>query len=326
MIDFAADSGVNFGYHRHGWNWVVVELMKRFHADSAPLMMLSFAEQNLLFQGFNSRYYDILVPHKPWVGIFHLPPHVPAIQSRTHQLRRLLTEPRLMEIMATCVATIALSTHLRNFMHEEILPGSPAFSLLHPAPYEVPRFMPEQFLERLRSSGRLRLVQLGFWLRRHHLIHRLMAIRPAEIEAFQVGINTPRQKQALQLDAAINDVSLSPDVFLTSRLTDHQYDCLLCESVVLLPLYDTSANNSLIECITRCTPVLLERHPAGEEYLGVDYPLFYESFDELCEWLAEASFVDRVLQGHRYLVQLCLSRHLEINRCLQGFQSILSNL
>jgi hypothetical protein len=326
MLDFAADLDVNFGYHRHGWNWVVAELAERFHTDSAPLMILSFAEQKLLFQGFDSRYYDPLKPRKPWVGIFHLPPHVPPIQSRSHQLRRLLTEPRLAEIMATCVATISLSAYLRDFIQRDLLPACPAFSMLHPAPYEVPRFVPERFLDRLRWSGRLRLVQLGFWLRQHHLIHRLMAIRSARIEAFQVGLNTMRQKQALLVDAAIYDVPLHADVRLTLRLTDQQYDSLLCECIVLLPLYDTSANNSLIECITRCTPVLLERHPAGEEYLGADYPLFYESFTQLCDWLADPAFVDRVLQAHRYLVDLCLTRNLEMGRCVRDFQTILRTL
>jgi hypothetical protein len=326
MIDFAADIDVNFGYHRHGWNWVIGELIERFHADSASLMILSFAEQKLLFQGFNSRYYDLAKPHKPWVGIFHLPPNVPLIQSRTHQLRRLLNEPELVEIMATCVATISLSTYLRDFLQGEILPSCPAFSLLHPAPYDVLRFVPELFLNRLRASGRLRLVQLGFWLRKHHLIHQLMEVRPSQIEALQVGINTPRQKQALLIDTTIHNVNPHSDVFLTSRLSEKQYDLLLRESVVLLPLYDTSANNSLIECITRCTPILLERHPACEEYLGPDYPLFYESFTELCDWLGEASFVDRILLAHRYLLDLCLTRHLEISRCARDFQCLLRSL
>lgn len=323
MIDFSTDSTTNFGYHRHGWNWVVGKLAERFHADRATSMLLSFAEQQLLFPGFNSRYYSLTPPTKPWVGIFHLPPHVPPIQSRTHQLRRLLNEPTLAEIMASCVATVSLSSYLQTFLQESILPGRPAFSLLHPAPYEVPRFLPELFLERLRSSGRLRLVQLGFWLRKHHLIHRLMERRPTAIEAFQVGINTPRQKQALLVDAAAHAVPMHPDVCLTSKLTNQQYDTLLCSSLVLLPVYDTSANNSLIECITRCTPVLLERHPASEEYLGADYPLFYQSFAQLCEWLADTSLVERVLQAHRHLLDLHQTRHLEIGRCQRDFQTIL---
>ncbi|MFN8643026.1 MAG: hypothetical protein U0802_15745 [Candidatus Binatia bacterium] len=53
------------------------------------------------------------------------------------------------------------------------------------------------------------------------------------------------------------------------------YDRLLSENV-FLDLLDASANNSVIECLARDTPLLVNRHPAVVEYLGPDYPLYFD--------------------------------------------------
>ncbi len=319
MIDFGDDLSKNFGYHRHGWSWVVSRLAEHLHSDTSPIRLLSFVEQSLLFQDSNSSFYDLNQSSKPWVGIFHLPPAVPRIQSRTHQLSRLVSEPRLSNVMRSCIGTISLSSYLQSYIESSIHPQYPAVSILHPAPYEVERFKPDIFTSRLSSTGRVRIVQLGFWLRKHHLIHELDQLIPARLDAFQVGINNFRQYQSLQLDCFLNNAKLSPNVFITNKLSAERYDQLLTESIVLLPLYDTSANNSLIECITRCTPVLVERHPAVEEYLGADYPMYYESIFDLCARLEDPGIKETILSAHQYLMALCETRQLQIDQAVGKF-------
>jgi hypothetical protein len=57
------------------------------------------------------------------------------------------------------------------------------------------------------------------------------------------------------------------------------YDKLLSENIVFLHLVDASAVNTLLECIVRNTPIIINRHPAVVELLGNDYPLYYEGTD-----------------------------------------------
>lgn len=64
-------------------------------------------------------------------------------------------------------------------------------------------------------------------------------------------------------------------------LSDLEYDELLNESIVFLNLVDASAVNTIIECMMRGTPVIVNRHPAVEEYLGKEYPGFYDEWDDL---------------------------------------------
>ena len=46
---------------------------------------------------------------------------------------------------------------------------------------------------------------------------------------------------------------------------------------MILSLVDASANNAVIDCIARATPLLVNPHPAVIEYFGADYPTYNES-------------------------------------------------
>ena len=59
----------------------------------------------------------------------------------------------------------------------------------------------------------------------------------------------------------------------------------------------TFANNAVVECIVRNTPLVVNRLPALEEYLGKDYPLFFDRIEDATGLFA----VDKILTGHTYL-------------------------
>jgi polysaccharide pyruvyl transferase WcaK-like protein len=68
-------------------------------------------------------------------------------------------------------------------------------------------------------------------------------------------------------------------VTIIEKLKDNEYDVLLSENIVFLNFTsDPSASNTVIECIVRNTPLIVNRYPALEEALGKDYPGFYSSF------------------------------------------------
>ena len=80
-----------------------------------------------------------------------------------------------------------------------------------------------------------------------------------------------------------------------------QYDYLMATSVVLNQYWDVSASNTVIEAIARNTPMLVNRHPALIEYLGANYPLF---FDELRDVRAMLESPDLIRQGWKYLMEM----------------------
>lgn len=60
-----------------------------------------------------------------------------------------------------------------------------------------------------------------------------------------------------------------------SHLTNEMYDSELTKNIVFINLVDASAVNTVIECICRATPIIVNKHPAVVEMLGCRYPLYF---------------------------------------------------
>jgi hypothetical protein len=72
----------------------------------------------------------------------------------------------------------------------------------------------------------------------------------------------------------------------------------------------------VVECIVRATPLVVNRLPALEDYLGRDYPLFYEHIADAHRLLDRAA----LRRGHAYLADMDKSV-LEPKRFLAGLQA-----
>jgi polysaccharide pyruvyl transferase WcaK-like protein len=74
-----------------------------------------------------------------------------------------------------------------------------------------------------------------------------------------------------------NDICNTVEII--DRLENEEYDKILTENIVFINLVDASAVNTLIECLIRNTPIIINKHPAVIELLGNDYPLYYNIND-----------------------------------------------
>jgi polysaccharide pyruvyl transferase WcaK-like protein len=78
----------------------------------------------------------------------------------------------------------------------------------------------------------------------------------------------------------IQDVeNICNSVSFIDTLNNDDFDLLLTNNIVFINLVDASAVNTVIECIIRNTPIIINKHPAVVELLGENYPLYY-TFDE----------------------------------------------
>jgi hypothetical protein len=67
--------------------------------------------------------------------------------------------------------------------------------------------------------------------------------------------------------------------------------------VVFIELIAAVANNTIVECIARNTPVVVNRLAGPVDYLGGDYPLFFNDLCEVEGLLTE----ERILAAHKHL-------------------------
>ena len=74
-----------------------------------------------------------------------------------------------------------------------------------------------------------------------------------------------------------NLTNIMENIDVLQNMDNQKYDELLCENIVFINLVDASTVNTIIECIIRNTPIIVNRHPAAVELLGQNYPLFFEN-------------------------------------------------
>lgn len=100
------------------------------------------------------------------------------------------------------------------------------------------------------------------------------------------------------------------------QLNNADYDTLLSNNIVFLKLVDCAAVNTVIECIDRNTPIVVNRLPAIVDLLGSDYPLF---FDELAE-VPDLLTLENIESSYNYLKSMD-KRIISIDNFMEGFSN-----
>ncbi len=237
---------------------------------------------------------------EPWIGILHVPFEAPDWFER-HVSPEVFFESELFRAsLPSCRGLITLSADLERDLRL-YLPGVPTLSVLHPTDFDSTLFD----LAAYRADPCV--VQVGDWLRKLQAIHRLKAPGHRRVMLLK------RWTSAF-LDREIEKIGgeRDPAVDMLEFIPNDEYDRFLTRSVVLCLLYGTAANNVVIECIARATPIIINPLPAAVEYLGIDYPLYAR--DE-AEADAALSDFDRIATAHQHL----LRRRSEIDLSYEGF-------
>lgn len=94
-------------------------------------------------------------------------------------------------------------------------------------------------------------------------------------------------------------------VVVLDKLSNEHYDKLLSESVVFLDLVDSAAVNTVIECIVRNTPIVINKTPGVLDMLGHNYPLYYDNLDEVPGLLNKTT----IKKAHLYLRKIDKSKY-----------------
>jgi len=95
------------------------------------------------------------------------------------------------------------------------------------------------------------------------------------------------------------------------ELTNSEYENIFNSSCIFADIVDCSANNTILECIKFHTPIILRRNKSAEEYLGPNYPLFFNNLEELMVLNEEIFMLDLIVQAHYYLKNMN-KHHIEL--------------
>ena len=237
-------------HHRGGWKFVCGLIAKHLHCEDGVRFIDSVEDEVAKRK----------IVTEPWVGFIH---QVPKHNLEWFpDLERLLKDEYWKTNAQNCLGLFVLSSYVKDYLQSagcEI----PIARISYPAEPTQRLFSLERFLAR---SPR-RIVCGGEFLRNFQSYYDLKA---------------PGFSKQLLVHEGFKWASIVQNDSVTQlgRVTDDEYDSLLEDSAVFLNLLDAPANTTVVECIARNTPLLINRLPGVVEYLGEDYPFYYSSIEE----------------------------------------------
>jgi hypothetical protein len=306
-----------FGSHRSDFNVFAADIAAALQTSSKKNESDQQANQEIRIIPFIEKYFGWgCLPgeagstqpqpiREPWVGLFHVPFDYPCFIEPLIAPRNILQSKLFRDSIPSLRYLVFLSESMRRrylqlYQNTRIPTCSIKFYTNHGEPYQVFDWF---LFEKYR-----RVIHVGDWLR----CFRSFYLLDCDLEKIILKKDSTN-KYMTQLSENLYggfDWLARPTGSLKSlsEVRGFEYDFLLSSSIVFVRLFDTSANNLVTECIDRCTPIVINRLPAAEEYLGSDYPLFYDSLAD-----AEALLRDMSLlrEGHRYLAGLKDSTQLK---------------
>lgn len=259
---------------RSGWG-VVNKIILALHNPNS----------RILFEDYLERVFG---PRKtidrPWVGFFHnTPENHPSTKflygfQHDTSLGSILDSESFKQSVPNCLGIFTLSAYLKVFIQKKY-PRLPVDSLL------LCTGEPENHFDMQKFKESPSVVTIGHWQRLFHNINKLKGVEKKFLKwSSNVNVNWWFGKHGIER---------SPDLTVVERLDNAGYDDLLTRNAVFLELFDAAANNIIVECILRNTPVIVNRLPGLCEYLGEEYPLFYESFEQAQHLATDNEMISR---------------------------------
>jgi len=293
------------GYHRSGWPYAI-NALQTLHVDHGILL------DDFIENKFAWHVNEGVPPYRePWVGFFHNPPCVPKWFDPRGAATDIIATPLWRDSLPSCQGLFTLSNYLADWLRERTT--VPVYSLFHPTDQDAEQFSLHSYYN---NENRM-VVHIGWWLRK---VHSFFLLRSRSLQKMLLLPLSVRElphlreklKQLFMTERAIAErtecrSSMQP-FKIEYRKDNESYDRLLSRNIVFIDLYDSSANNVIIECIVRNTPLVVNRHPAVIEYLGPDYPLYFQTVEEASSLIEDEQKIEA---AHIYL-----SDHHEIKRRL----------
>ena len=286
-------------HHRGGWSFAFQQL-RSLHASDGVLCISAVEEW--VCEG--------KIVTEPWIGFVHQVaqnncPFYPDLQ-------RLVENEAFNHSLENCLGLFVLSRVVKEYLLRHLSKQIPVVRILYPAtPFPESLYFNWEKFQALKEK---RVLFIGEFLRNFQVFYDLPV--PANYKKYLLkspDVNFNRlfncKKQKIELKA--ND-----SVIVKERVPDSEYDELLSCSIVFLNLYDAPANTTVVECISRNTPIIVNRLPGLEEYLGSSYPLFYDMPEEGARLITKNEMIQKAV---KYLESHSLKSYLTPEAFVKDF-------
>ena len=281
--------------HRGGWKTIISQLINKGIVKSIPnnnsVKFIDCIES--LFSSWSSNQTPMI---EPWVGIFHYSPNLPYFIR--DDLNYILNNQLVLQSLPYCKGIIVLSNNsLKHIKMNNNYKNINVKLLHHPIEEIAGKFSLENFLQEKNYY----VIQLGLQDRKITTIYK---INTKYKKIWLPG----RDTALLYLRNEIHNLKIQinlEDVEIKYFNEHKEFDSIIQNNIVIIPLWSASANNSVMEIIEMNIPAFITRLPATEEYLGKNYPMFYNEECEIEEIINDREKLHaKVSETYYYLTQI----------------------
>ncbi len=270
------------GVHRHGWKYVIDNLSNNLCSYQSSLIKCDLYVDRTFHWNREVMIEAGIIPYKThWIGFIH---HTLYQDDSGYNCIQLLKCKEFIESLKVCKGLIVLSNYLKtNLLKMAEMNGIklPVVHFMYHPTVLVDKSKMWKYGKWKWGSWNGEVIQIGSWMRDIKAIYDLkykkkFALIGKEMlphyRSISFGDNAP----------AFDELSEQNNpVKLIKHVNNDTYDEILSKYVVFLKLKDASAVNTILECISRNTPIVVNKLPAVEEYLGPKYPLYYTNLDDV---------------------------------------------
>lgn len=292
--------------HRGGWRAVIQHAIRQgvlsVNNRGGQPMLIDCAEKWFIWGGQREPWEDGV--REPWVGMIHSTPNLPPSYPKKETLQGLLATPSFVASVPWCRLIIVFSDTLAQDLRL-LLPSVRVAVLRHPIGMEASDagrlFSAARFQER---RGQWEVVFLGQQYRRLSTLTRL------QVPYRKVWLpgSVKENNESFLVKHSRDEEAARPDLssFRIAYMRSHEeYDWMLLHNIVVIDVWDASANNAVLEAIGMNNPIHVNKHPAIVEYLGSDYPLYFSDVNSLQALLRdESALLHWTRLAHQHLVAL----------------------
>ena len=280
--------------HYFGWGYIVQQLQNKCKLDPNGIVLDTWVDQRNDFEQLE------LLTNNKWIGILHATP----TKLNNYCLDRFIDSKNYKLSKDNCICLITTSEHSRR--HLKNITDSPVKVLLHPKPDTGHYFDLDYYIHNpsIRHSG--------FYAR------NINSFINFETSINKIIYSDRENRNRAYIDLLKDNKS---NVFFESKYFENsEYIDIFTNSVGYSCYIDCSASTSILEHIMTRTPLIVNRIPPVEEYLGKEYPLFLDCIK---------GEIDKLLLDRKFLMDV--SQYLEINSkrkefTLEYFNNFLNTL
>lgn len=301
LPELKKEFSVNDGFNHLQSFQLALKTFKKYKLAANPVIFDAYVDRTFLW-GPSS---DIAEYDAPWVGIIHHHSRDPSIVLSTASAsapasaagtsvefdNKLFTKDTFKNSLKHCKGLFVFSDQMKEWLQKK----PEIKDLIAVNVLRMPAVTPtQQFnLAKFQKNSSRKIIQIGVHLRNTASIYSM-----DKLTLVRRGILPYNERVKHELKTRAVPESAKTKVQKIKNTGNRDYDQFLTQNIVYLDMMLCTGDQVISDCIARATPLLINKSASAQEYLGSDYPFYYETLDEA---IGKANNMNLITKTHKYL-------------------------